>query len=156
MFSNERIQTGEAGIGVSSKSDDRFWQTAAERQQRTIPASEALGTAQRFGVLHGLFEAQADARPDAVAVVCDREETTYAELEWRANRLARYLRARAVGRGSLVAMLLPRSAEPYAALLGILKAGAAYMQIDPEFGKMLALQANDSRRIGHTGARRQP
>src|SRR6266568_9408084 len=133
MFSNERIQTGEAGIGVSSKSDDRFWQTAAERQQRTIPASEALGTAQRFGVLHGLFEAQADARPDAVAVVCDREETTYAELEWRANRLARYLRAREVGRGSLVALLLARSADTYAALLGILKAGAAYVPIDPEY-----------------------
>ena len=131
MFSNQRLQTGAAVIGVSSKGDDRFWQTAAERRQRAIPARAVLDSAQRF-------EAQADARPDAVAVACDWEETTYAELEWRANRLARYLRARAVGRGSLVAMLLPRSADTYAALLGI------------------ALQANDSRRIRHTGARRQP
>src|SRR6266699_1812251 len=133
MFSNERIQTGEAVIGVNSKGDDRFWRTVAERRQRTIPASEVLGPSQRFEVLHAIFEAQTDARPDAVAVVCDREETSYAELDWRANRLARYLRARQVGRGSLVALLLPRSADTYAALLGILKAGAAYVPIDPEY-----------------------
>ena len=133
MFSNERIQTGEAVIGVNSKGDDRFWQTVAERRQRTIPVSKVLGPSQRFEVLHAIFEAQTDARPDAVAVVCDREETSYAELDWRANRLARYLRARQVGRGSLVALLLPRSADTYAALLGILKAGAAYVPIDPEY-----------------------
>src|SRR5437879_11960092 len=104
MFSNERIETGGAAIGVNRKSDDRFWQTPAERRQRTTPASEVLGPSQHFEVLHAIFEAQADARPDAVAVVYDREETTYAELEWKANRLARYLRAREVGRGSLVAL----------------------------------------------------
>src|SRR6266480_3844286 len=86
-----------------------------------------------FHVLHEIFEAQADARPNAVAVMFDREETTYADLEARANRLARHLRSRGVQRGSLVAMLLPRSADAYAALLGILKAGAAYVPLDPEY-----------------------
>src|SRR3989475_8193429 len=86
-----------------------------------------------FQVLHEIFEVQADARPDAVAVMFDREETTYADLEARANRLARHLRSRGVQRGSLVAMLLPRSADGYAALLGILKAGAAYVPLDPEY-----------------------
>ncbi|MGH7163465.1 MAG: amino acid adenylation domain-containing protein, partial [Planctomycetota bacterium] len=65
-------------------------------------------------------------------VVVDRERTTYAALERRSNRLARHLRARGVRRGALVGMLLPRSADAYAALLGILKAGAAYVPLDPE------------------------
>ena len=84
-------------------------------------------------VLHEIFERQADARPEAVAVVFGQEQATYAELEDRANRLARALRSRAVVRGSLVAMLLPRSIDAYAAILGILKAGAAYVPIDPEY-----------------------
>src|SRR5262245_12482929 len=58
----------------------------------------------RLWLLHGIFEAQADARPEKVAVVFGRGETTYASLESRANRLARHLRSRGVGRGSLVAM----------------------------------------------------
>src|SRR6266511_2884176 len=84
-------------------------------------------------LLHEIFEAQADARPENVAVVFGREETTYASLESCANRLARHLRSRGVGRGSLVAMLLRRSVDAYAAILGILKSCAAYVPIDPEY-----------------------
>src|SRR5215813_12754400 len=84
-------------------------------------------------LLHEIFEAQADARPENAAVVFGREETTYAGLESRANRLARHLRSRGVGRGSLVAMLLRRSVDAYAAILGILKSGAAFVPIDPEY-----------------------
>src|SRR5713226_2511231 len=87
----------------------------------------------RDEVLHEIFETQADARPEAVAIVFGPEETTYAELESRANRFARHLRGRGVGRGSIVAMRLPRSVDAYAALLGILKSGAAYVPIDPEY-----------------------
>src|SRR3989475_4546093 len=100
---------------------------------RTCLDGVASQPVEHFQVLHEIFEVQADARPDAVAVMFDREETTYAELEARANRLARHLRSRGVQRGSLVAMLLPRSADGYAALLGILKAGAAYVPLDPEY-----------------------
>lgn len=83
--------------------------------------------------LHRLFERQADTRPQAAAVVFGREETTYADLESSANCLARLLRRRGVGSGSVVAMLLPRSMDAYVVLLGILKAGAAYVPIDPEY-----------------------
>src|SRR5207302_9480718 len=84
-------------------------------------------------LLHELFEAQAEARPEALAVVFGSQEVTYGELDSRANRLARHLRQRGVKRGSIVAMLLPRSVGAYATLLGILKTGAAYLPLDPAY-----------------------
>ncbi|MFE4613663.1 amino acid adenylation domain-containing protein [Streptomyces niveus] len=82
--------------------------------------------------LSDLFEAQARLRPDAVAVVAGTERITYADLNARANRLARHLVERGVGPESLVAVLLGRSAELAVALLAVLKAGGAYLPIDPE------------------------
>ena len=82
-------------------------------------------------VLHEIFESQAAACPQAVAVVFGREQVTYGELESRANQLARHLLGRGVQRGSNVAMLLPRSLDAYIALLALLKSGAAYVPIDP-------------------------
>lgn len=87
----------------------------------------------RFNVLHEIFEDRVDAQPDAIAVICGRARISYRELEARANRLAHHLRRRGVRRGSRVALLLPRSVEAYATLLGILKAGAAYVPLDPEY-----------------------
>jgi non-ribosomal peptide synthetase-like protein len=85
----------------------------------------------RDELLHELFEASADRAPDAAAVVRGAERVSYRELEERANRLARVLRARGVGREDRVAILLPRSDRVYEAMLGVLKAGAAYVPLDP-------------------------
>jgi amino acid adenylation domain-containing protein len=85
------------------------------------------------GLLHQLFERQATARPDATALVCGGERMTYRELDRRANQLARHLRNHDVAPGDCVGLLLPRSMEVYVALLGILKAGAAYVPLDPEY-----------------------
>jgi len=85
------------------------------------------------GLLHELFERQADVRPQAPAVLFGGGRITYRELEERANRLARLLRSRGIGRGDCVGMLLPRSPQVYVTLLGILKTGAAYVPLDPEY-----------------------
>jgi len=77
------------------------------------------------------FERQASRSPSAVAVVCDTSTVEYRELNATANRLARGLRRAGVGRGTVVAVALERSPEAIAALLGVLKAGAVYLPLDP-------------------------
>jgi non-ribosomal peptide synthetase-like protein len=79
-----------------------------------------------------VFERSVEAVPHSVALDHDGAETTYAQLEARANQLAHRLRAEGVGPGSRVAILLERSPHTYVALLGVLKAGAAFVPVDPE------------------------
>ncbi|MDI1433384.1 non-ribosomal peptide synthetase [Polyangium sorediatum] len=90
--------------------------------------------------IHELFEAQAARTPDATAVVFDaagpddeRGSLTYRALDERANRLAHHLRALGAGRGALVALCVDRSLEQIVAMLGVLKAGCAYVPIDPAY-----------------------
>jgi non-ribosomal peptide synthetase-like protein len=83
-------------------------------------------------LLHELFERQAAAHPESIALVCGDDRLTYGELENHANRLAHHLRARGAGRGSCVGIWLPRSMDVYVAMLGTLKAGAAYVPLDPD------------------------
>lgn len=82
--------------------------------------------------LQGLFERQAAARPDAAAVVCGDRRLTYAELNAKANQIAHGLNRMGIGRGALVGLCVERSVEMVAGLLGVLKAGAAYVPLDPE------------------------
>ncbi|MFI6099301.1 amino acid adenylation domain-containing protein [Lentzea sp. NPDC051213] len=80
-----------------------------------------------------LFEAQVARTPDAVAVTFDGLALTYAELNERANSVAHKLIAAGAGPDEIVAIQLPRSLDMIAALVGVLKSGAAYLPVDPEY-----------------------
>jgi nonribosomal peptide synthetase DhbF len=82
--------------------------------------------------LPALVEAQAARTPDATALVDEREHVSYAELERRTNRLARYLLGRGVGPNSIVGVAVPRSVDSVCAALAVIKAGGAYLPLDHE------------------------
>jgi amino acid adenylation domain-containing protein/FkbM family methyltransferase len=83
--------------------------------------------------LHELFEQQAARTPDAAALACEQQRLTYRELAQRADRLARHLRILGAGPDVTVGLLVERSLDMVVGILGILKAGAAYVPIDPAF-----------------------
>jgi amino acid adenylation domain-containing protein len=85
------------------------------------------------GCIHELFEAQVARTPDAVALEYEGQQLSYAQLEARANQLARHLKKLAVGADQRVAIALPRSLELVVALLATLKAGGAYVPLDPSY-----------------------
>ncbi|WP_167285024.1 non-ribosomal peptide synthetase [Marilutibacter alkalisoli] len=87
----------------------------------------------RTRLMHQAFETQCDRAPHRIAVRAGGEAWSYAELDARANRIARLLRTHGVHRGSLVGLALPRGTGMLAALLGVLKAGAGYVPLDPGF-----------------------
>jgi amino acid adenylation domain-containing protein len=94
---------------------------------------------------HELFEAQVERTPDSPAVVFQGRSLSYRELNERANRLARHLRASGVAPESRVGILLERSMEMVVALLGVLKAGGAYLPLDPDYpGDRLAFMLQDA------------
>ncbi|MGN4062994.1 AMP-binding protein, partial [Burkholderia gladioli] len=96
--------------------------------------------------LHGAFEQQAARTPEAVAVAFEADTLSYAQLNARANRLAHYLRGRGVGPEQRVAICLERSLDMMVALLAVLKAGAAYVPLDPAYpAERLAYMLEDAR-----------
>ncbi|WP_256756847.1 non-ribosomal peptide synthetase [Cohnella sp. WQ 127256] len=83
--------------------------------------------------MHSVFEEQARQSPDAIAVVFGNQRLTYAQLNERANRLAMELRERGAAPNQIVGIMVERSPEMVVAVLGVLKAGAAYLPIDPQY-----------------------
>src|SRR4028119_1574914 len=81
--------------------------------------------------VHQLFEEQAERNPDSIAVVFESEQITYRELNDRANQLAHYLQNLGVEPEVVVGICLDRSLETIVGMLGVLKAGGAYLPIDP-------------------------
>ena len=104
-----------------------------ESRQLLIEHNSTRRSLPPAGTVHDLVEQQVDTAPEAVAVEFNGKQQTYADLDRQANRLARRLQALGVGAGARVGLCLPRSLELPAALLGILKAGASYVPLDPTF-----------------------
>ncbi|MEV0498223.1 amino acid adenylation domain-containing protein, partial [Streptomyces spectabilis] len=95
--------------------------------------------------VHEVFEERAAAAPDAVALVCGAQRLTYRELNARANRVAHHLRALGTGCGDLVGISLDRGIDLLPALIGVLKAGAGYLPLDPEHpGDRIAYTLKDA------------
>ena len=126
----------------------RLLRQAARDPGRRISTLEVLTTAERRKLLHEwndtardvsaatlpeLFEAQAARTPDAPAVIFEGEHLSYADLNRRANRLARHLIALGAGPERLVAIAMPRCADMITAVLAVLKSGAAYVPVDPGY-----------------------
>lgn len=103
----------------------------SERHQVTQLFNRTLATYPGEKLLHELFEEQAERTPDAVALVAGNQSMTYADLNRRANQLARYLRRKGVGPDRLVAVCTERCVELFVGWIGVLKAGGAYLPLDP-------------------------
>jgi amino acid adenylation domain-containing protein len=85
------------------------------------------------GCIHQMFSEQARSQPEALAILFGDQQLTYGELDRRSNQLARYLRTLGVGAESLVALCCERSIEMVVGILGTLKAGGAYLPLDPNY-----------------------
>ncbi|WP_027248867.1 non-ribosomal peptide synthetase [Planktothrix agardhii] len=107
--------------------------TEVEQQQLLIEWNNTQVDYPQIKCIHTLFEEQAERTPDAIAVVFENQQLTYAELNGRANQLAHYLQKLGVKSDTLVGICVERSLEMIVGLLGILKAGGAYLPLDPEY-----------------------
>ncbi len=107
--------------------------TPAEREQLLAAWNDTRTDYPRDTPVHRLFEAQAAHTPDAVALSFEGATLTYAELNRRANRLARHLRELGVGPEVCVGVYIERSFEMIVGVLGIIKAGGAYIPLDPTY-----------------------
>jgi amino acid adenylation domain-containing protein len=105
----------------------------AEREQILREWNQTTRRYPQEMCLHQLFAAQVERTPEAIAVSFGERELSYGELNRRANQLAHYLQPRGVGPETLVGICLERSVEMVVALLGVLKAGGAYLPLDPEY-----------------------
>ena len=117
--------------------------TPAERHQLLVKWNDTQVDSSHNPCIHQLFEVQVEQTPDAVALVfADAHnpkspgadsQLTYRQLNTQANQLAHHLQTLGVGPGDLVGLCLERSVEMVVSLLGILKAGAAYVPLDPAY-----------------------
>nr|WP_325050189.1 AMP-binding protein [Cohnella faecalis] len=107
--------------------------TEEEKRQLLHEFNDTKASYPADQTIHGLFEEQVKKTPDHTAVVLESESLTYAELNGRANQLARVLRGKGVGADRIVGILAERSLEMIVGILGILKAGGAYLPIDPDY-----------------------
>ncbi|WUO35196.1 amino acid adenylation domain-containing protein [Streptomyces sp. NBC_00286] len=125
----------------------RLLRTVVEAPDTPITRIDVLGAAERRRILTewndrpalappttvpALFERQAELSPDAPAVASDGIRLTFAQLNAKANRLARLLVAQGAGPERIVALALPRTARTLLAILAVQKAGAAYLPLDPD------------------------
>ncbi|MBD2410736.1 amino acid adenylation domain-containing protein [Nostoc calcicola FACHB-3891] len=119
--------------------------TAAEQHQLLVEWNDTQTDYPKNTCIHQLFEAQTARTPNNIAVIFENEQLTYQQIERRANQLAHYLIALGVKPEVRVGICVERSLDLIVALLGILKAGASYVPLDPAYPQdRLAFMLSDS------------
>ncbi|MCF6434835.1 non-ribosomal peptide synthetase [Pseudoalteromonas sp. MMG022] len=104
-----------------------------QEQTQLLSMGEQHSSYEVTRCIHEQFEAQVAQYPDAVAVVCDDQQLTYSQLNERANQIAHYLMTQGVEADELVGLYAERSLEMIVGILAILKSGAAYVPLDPDY-----------------------
>ncbi|QIS22078.1 non-ribosomal peptide synthetase/type I polyketide synthase [Nocardia terpenica] len=140
LFPDGMIETmfgAYVGLLRGLAADESAWQRPApilvpEADLEARRSANATGEPVDTGLLHEPFLERAEENPHALAVVSAEETLSYGELDGRSAKLARRLRDRGVGRGALVAVVLDKGAQQVVAVLGILRAGAGYVPVDPD------------------------
>ncbi len=132
---DKQFQTFLASAAASLDTElSRVPLASLEDEQTMIYAWNDTGQEFNHSIcMHQLFEMQAERQPDAAATVYNNSTLTYGELNRQANRIARYLIRTGVKSGALVGVCLERSHDMIAGLLGILKARAAYVPLEPSY-----------------------
>jgi len=104
-----------------------------EREMLLVDFNDTAVDYERDLCTYQIFEKRALEAPDSIALICGEEKLTYGELNERANQLARLLRSKGTGRDDIVGLMVERSVEMIVGLLGVLKAGGAYLPLDPVY-----------------------
>ncbi len=120
----------EAAVAGPAERIERLSILSASDRALILTANATSTAYPRQQSIAQLFEEQARATPDRIAITCGRQQLTYRQLNRRANQLARGLMARGVGPDVLVGVALDRSLDLIVAVLGVLKAGGAYVPLD--------------------------
>ena len=107
--------------------------SADEKQKLLYEFNNTSSNYAKDKCIHELFEAQVECTPDKAAVVACDKTLTYRQLNEEANKIAHSLKEKGIGQGDIVGLMLPRKSCLLSALLGILKSGAAYLPIDPDY-----------------------
>jgi amino acid adenylation domain-containing protein/non-ribosomal peptide synthase protein (TIGR01720 family) len=120
--------------------------TEPEARQLLVEWNQTVTPGQTGRCVHELFTEQALRTPELPAVVCGGRQLTYAELDQRSSKLAEYLRSVGAGPECVVGLCVSRSMEMVVGLLGVLKAGAAYLPLDANYPpQRLAFMIEDAR-----------
>ncbi len=109
--------------------------TKEERQQILVDFNNTKADYPKDKTIHQLFEEQVERTPYSIALMYEDRSLTYRELNEKANQLARVLRGKGVVSDRIVGIMIERSLEMIVGIIGILKAGCAYLPIDPEYPK---------------------
>ncbi|MER7469082.1 AMP-binding protein, partial [Streptomyces sp. NPDC097981] len=138
----------EAVIADPEQSIGRIDILGADERHRVLEELNATARPVESVTVPEAFAARVAAAPEAVALVCGDRELTYGRLDAWANRLAHALIAQGVGPERVVAVALPRSVESVVAVLAVLKAGAAYLPVDPGYpAARIAFMLEDARPV---------